>query len=204
VQPLAVNGAAQSAVARGYVGFAAIGLRFPRSATTAICVHPTEFLMKALIPLAFAALIATAASADAQAAAPPASTAAPDPAAFLAQNAKAPGVKTLASGLQYKITQSGTPGPSPKAGDLVKVHYEGALTSGQVFDSTFERGRPAIMPLADLIPAWMEALPMMHVGDEWTLYVPPSLGYGAEGAGPIPANSVLVFRIKLLGMLSPD
>jgi len=164
--------------------------------------------MKALIPLAFAALLATAASADAQPAAPPAApaaaTAAPDPAAFLARNAKAPGVKTLASGLQYKIAQSGPAGPSPKAGDLVKVHYEGTLTSGQVFDSSFQRGQPAIMPLADLIPGWMEALPMMHVGDEWILYVPPSLGYGAEATGPIPANSVLVFRIKLLGMLSPD
>jgi FKBP-type peptidyl-prolyl cis-trans isomerase len=183
-------------------------LSFPQPATTAICVRPTEFLMKALIPLAFAALLATAASADAQPAAPPAAppaaAAAPDPAAFLAQNAKAPGVKTLPSGLQYKITQSGSAGPSPKPGDIIKVHYEGKLTSGQVFDSTFERGHPAIMPLDELIPAWMEAIPMMHVGDEWTLYVPPSLGYGAQGAGPIPANSVLVFRIKLLGMLSAD
>ena len=160
--------------------------------------------MKALIPLAFAALLATAASADAQPAAPSARAAAPDPAAFLAQNAKAPGVKALASGLQYKIVQSGPAGPSPKVGDLIKVHYEGTLTSGQVFDSSFERGRPAIMPLAELIPGWMEALPMMRVGDEWILYVPPSLAYGAEATGPIPANSVLVFRIKLLGMLSPD
>jgi FKBP-type peptidyl-prolyl cis-trans isomerase len=160
--------------------------------------------MKALIPLAFAALFATATSAHAQPAAPPAATAAPDPAAFLARNAKAPGVKTLPSGLQYKITQPGPGGPSPKAGDLIKVHYEGTLASGQVFDSSFQRGRPVIMPLADLIPAWMEALSMMHVGDEWTLYVPPSLGYGAEATGPIPANSVLIFRIKLLGMLSPD
>lgn len=161
--------------------------------------------MKALIPLAFAALLVTAASAEAQPPAPPAATAAPDPAAFLAQNAKAPGVKTLPSGLQYKIAQSASAGaPAPKAGDLIKVHYEGKLTSGQVFDSSFERGHPAIMPLADLIPGWMEALPMMHVGDEWTLYVPPSLGYGAQAAGPIPANSVLVFRIKLLGMLSAD
>lgn len=164
--------------------------------------------MKALIPLALAALLATAASADAQPAASAAPAAPPatlaDPAAFLARNAKAPGVKTLASGLQYKIVQSGPAGPSPKAGDLIKVHYEGALASGQVFDSSLERGRPAIMPLAELIPGWMEALPMMRVGDEWMLYIPPSLGYGAEAAGPIPANSVLVFRIKLLGMLSPD
>lgn len=160
--------------------------------------------MKALLPLALAAALAATASAEAQPAAPAPATAAADPAAFLAQNAKAAGVKTLPSGLQYKVVQSGPAGPSPKAGDLIKVHYEGALTSGQVFDSSFERGHPAIMPLGDLIPAWMEALPMMRVGDEWILYVPPSLGYGAEATGPIPANSVLVFRIKLLGMLSPD
>ena len=160
--------------------------------------------MKALIPLALAAVLAMGAAAEAQPAAPPAPAAVSDPATFLAQNAKAAGVKALPSGLQYKIVQSGPAGPSPKAGDLIKVHYEGALTSGQVFDSSFGRGRPAIMPLGELIPAWMEALPMMRVGDEWILYVPPSLGYGAEATGPIPANSVLVFRIKLLGMLSPD
>jgi len=155
--------------------------------------------MKALIPLACVALLFTAAAAHAQ----PAPGAPADPAAFMAQNAKAPGVKTLPSGLQYRIDQTGA-GPSPKPGDIIKVHYEGKLTSGQVFDSSFARGKPVIMPLADLVPAWMQALPMMHVGDEWTLYVPPSLGYGAEGSGPIPANSALIFRVKLLGMLSAD
>jgi FKBP-type peptidyl-prolyl cis-trans isomerase len=130
---------------------------------------------------------------------PPAT--APD---FLAANAHAAGVKTLPSGLQYKIVQSGPAGPSPKPGDIIKVHYEGALTDGTVFDSSFARGKPALMPLANLVPAWMEALPLMRVGDEWMLYVPPDLGYGAEGAGPIPPNSVLVFRVKLLGMLSAD
>lgn len=123
---------------------------------------------------------------------------------FLAKNAHAAGVRALPSGLQYKVVGSGPAGPSPKVGDVIKVHYEGALTNGQVFDSSFARGKPALMPLADLVPGWMEALPMMHVGDEWILYVPPELGYGAAGAGPIPPNSVLVFRIKLLGMLSPE
>jgi FKBP-type peptidyl-prolyl cis-trans isomerase len=123
---------------------------------------------------------------------------------FLAKNAKAPGVKALPSGLQYKVVQSGPAGPSPKPGDIIKVHYEGTLVSGQVFDSSFARGKPVLFPLADLVPAWMEALPMMRVGDEWMLYAPPELGYGAAGAGPIPPNSVLIFRIKLLGMLSPD
>ena len=126
------------------------------------------------------------------------------PADFLAANAKQPGVQSLPSGLQYKVVQSGPAGPSPKPGDVIKVHYEGALTSGEVFDSSIARGKPALMPLANLVPAWMEALPRMHVGDEWILYVPPDLGYGPEGSGPIPPNSVLVFRVKLLGMLSPD
>lgn len=95
-------------------------------------------------------------------------------------------------------------GPSPKEGDVIKVHYEGKLVSGEVFDSSFARGKPVLMPLGDLVPAWMEALPKMKVGDEWLLYVPPQLGYGERGAGPIPPNSVLIFRVKLLGMLAAD
>jgi FKBP-type peptidyl-prolyl cis-trans isomerase FklB len=138
-------------------------------------------------------------------AAPPAAAGAPVAGAdFLAKNSHAAGVRVLPSGLQYKVISSGPAGPTAKPGDVIKVHYEGALTNGQVFDSSFARGKPALMPLADLVPGWMEALPLMHVGDEWMLYLPPELGYGAQGAGPIPPNSVLVFRIKLLGMLSPD
>ena len=113
-------------------------------------------------------------------------------------------MKTLPSGLQYKVVASGPAGASPKAGDIIKVHYEGTLVSGQVFDSSIARGKPVLFPLDGLVAAWMEALPMMHVGDEWMLYAPPELGYGPQGAGPIPPNSVLIFRIKLLGMLSQD
>jgi FKBP-type peptidyl-prolyl cis-trans isomerase FklB len=114
-------------------------------------------------------------------------------------------VQTLPSGLQYKVVASGPAGgPSPKRGDMVKVHYEGKLISGEVFDSSFARNKPALMPLDGLVSAWMEALPRMHVGDEWILYAPPALGYGPEGAGPIPPNSVLIFRVKLLGLLSAD
>jgi FKBP-type peptidyl-prolyl cis-trans isomerase FklB len=140
---------------------------------------------------------------QAQPAAAPAA-AAQTPAAFLAANAKQPGVQTLPSGLQYKVVASGPAGPSPKADDMITVHYEGALTNGQVFDSSFARNKPLLMPLANLVPAWMEALPRMHVGDEWMLYVPPELGYGPQGQGPIPPNAVLIFRVKLLGMLSAD
>ncbi|MGZ3378108.1 MAG: FKBP-type peptidyl-prolyl cis-trans isomerase [Phenylobacterium sp.] len=142
---------------------------------------------------------------QAQPAAAPAAAALQAPAAYLAANAKQPGVQTLPSGLQYKVVTSGPAGgPSPKADDIIKVHYEGALTNGQVFDSSFARKKPLVMPLANLVPAWMEALPRMRVGDEWMLYVPPELGYGPDGQGPIPPNAVLVFRVKLLGMLSAD
>jgi peptidylprolyl isomerase/FKBP-type peptidyl-prolyl cis-trans isomerase FklB len=123
--------------------------------------------------------------------------------AFLAQNAKQPGVQTLPSGVQYKIVASGPAGglqPTPR--DEVKVNYEGKLLSGKIFDSSFKRGVPADFPLGGLIPAWVEALSRMHPGDEWILYVPPAQGYGERGAGgDIPPNSLLIFRIQLLGVL---
>jgi len=125
--------------------------------------------------------------------------------AFMATNAKAPGVVTLPSGLQYKVVRSGpASGDHPKVADEVKIHYEGKLAIGEkIFDSSYERGAPAVYPLAGLIPAWVEAVPLMRPGDEWILYVPPSLGYGEEGAGSdIPPNSALIFRIELLGILA--
>lgn len=125
--------------------------------------------------------------------------------AFLATNAKAPGVVALPSGLQYKVLVSGPKGgPSPKLGDIIKVHYEGKLLDGTVFDSSFERGKAAIMPLDGLVQAWLDAVPMMKVGDEWLLYVPPALGYGDRDTGPIPAGSVMTFRLRLVGMLAVD
>ncbi|CAN5893180.1 FKBP-type peptidyl-prolyl cis-trans isomerase [soil metagenome] len=123
---------------------------------------------------------------------------------FLATNAKAAGVVSLPSGLQYKIVQSGpATGLKPHKGDEVKVHYEGKLLDGKVFDSSYERGAPAAMPIDALIPAWIEALQLMRPGDVWMLYVPPELGYGEEGAGggEIPGNSVLIFKIELIGVL---
>jgi len=122
--------------------------------------------------------------------------------AFLAQNAKQPGVVTLADGLQYKVVRSGPPGGAkPAPTDEVKVNYEGKLVDGTVFDSSSERGVPASFPLQGLVPAWKEALVMMRPGDEWTLYVPPELGYGAQDKGPIPGNSVMIFRIELIDVL---
>jgi peptidylprolyl isomerase/FKBP-type peptidyl-prolyl cis-trans isomerase FklB len=122
--------------------------------------------------------------------------------AFMASTAKQPGVITLPSGLEYKIVNSGpASGPHPTAADEVKVNYEGKLVSGAVFDSSFQRGEPADFPLEGLIQGWVEALQLMRPGDEWILYVPPSLGYGDEDKGDIPPNSVLIFRIQLLGVL---
>ncbi len=166
--------------------------------------------MRILASLAVVATLAAGAASAQQVTAPPQLNAPPSAAAvagkqFLATNAKAPGVVTLPSGLQYKVVTSGAKdAPSPKVGDIIKVHYEGKLLDGTVFDSSFERGKPAIMPLDGLVQAWMETVPKMKVGDEWVLYVPPELGYGNEDNGPIPGGSVMVFRLKLLGMLAVD
>lgn len=122
--------------------------------------------------------------------------------AFMARNAKEPGVRTLPSGLQFKVVREGpATGLRPKLGDEVKVHYEGKLVDGTVFDSSYERGAPAAMPLRALIPGWIEALKLMRPGDEWILYVPPALGYGDEQAGQIPPGSALIFRIELIDVL---
>ena len=154
--------------------------------------------MRILIALGLALALAACAP---KAPMPPA----PDDAAaqsFMAANAKAPGVVTLPDGLQYKIVTAGPAGgPHPQLSDEVKVNYEGKLVSGKVFDSSFERGTPAVFPLAGLVHGWIEALQLMRPGDEWILYLPPSLGYGDEDKGDIPPGSVLIFRIQLLGVL---
>ena len=122
--------------------------------------------------------------------------------AFLAENAKKEGVKTTASGLQYKVIKSGT-GPSPKPTDIVKVHYHGTLIDGTVFDSSVRRNTPATFPVNGVIPGWTEALQLMKVGDKWKLFIPAKLAYGEQGAGPIGPNSVLIFEVELLGIEKP-
>jgi FKBP-type peptidyl-prolyl cis-trans isomerase len=159
--------------------------------------------MKRLLP---ALILAAALAACGPAAGDPQAlvTSAAEAKAFMETNAKAAGVKSLPSGVQYKVVHSGpATGLKPGPNDEVKVHYEGKLASGKVFDSSYERGQPASMPLPALIPAWKEALQQMRPGDEWILYVPPEMGYGEEGAGggEIPPNSVLIFRIELIDVL---
>jgi FKBP-type peptidyl-prolyl cis-trans isomerase len=121
---------------------------------------------------------------------------------FLRLNAQQPGVVALPSGLEYRIVSSGpADGPHPRPGDEVKVNYEGKLIDGKVFDSSFQRGEPLDLPLDRVIPGWTEALELMRPGDEWILYIPPKLGYRDKEAGPIPPNSLLIFRVQLLSIL---
>lgn len=122
---------------------------------------------------------------------------------YMARNGRETGVISLPTGVQYKILRSGpADGPHPGTSDEVKVHYEGSLTSGEVFDSSLSRGVPAIMPLPQLIPAWQQVVPLMRPRDDWMLWVPPSQGYGPEGRPPvIPPYAVLRFRLILLDFL---
>ncbi|MCU7801115.1 MAG: FKBP-type peptidyl-prolyl cis-trans isomerase [gamma proteobacterium symbiont of Lucinoma myriamae] len=118
--------------------------------------------------------------------------------AFLAENKKKEGVITLASGLQYKVIKSGT-GPSPKATDKVTTHYRGTLIDGTEFDSSYSRNKPSSFPVNGVIPGWVEALQLMHVGDKWQLFIPAALAYGKRAVGDkIKPNSTLIFDIELL------
>lgn len=121
--------------------------------------------------------------------------------AFLAQNALAEGVHTTPSGLQYKILKSGpADGPHPTPDSYATVNYEGSLTNGQVFDSSYQRGKPETFQVGGLVPGWVEALQMMRPGDQWMIWTPPNLGYGSKQAGPIPPNSVLQFKMELISI----
>ncbi len=160
--------------------------------------------MRVLILLALL-LLAPAAQA-AQAVQAPSTTVAPqDPAAYMASVARRPGVVVTDSGLAYTITHSGAAGGQhPRLGDQVRVGYEGRLSDGTVFDSSASNGGPMVMTVGQLVPGWNEALQLMRPGDDWTLYVPPGLGYGDQPTGPIPANSVMVFRLQLLAIVPSD
>jgi FKBP-type peptidyl-prolyl cis-trans isomerase FklB len=119
---------------------------------------------------------------------------------FLAVNAEKDSVVTLADGLQYKILKKGE-GPVPAASDKVKVHYEGKLIDGTIFDSSYKRGEPAVFSVDRLIKGWSEILQMMPVGSVWEVYIPYDLAYGEKGAGKaIPPYSALIFKVELLGI----
>jgi FKBP-type peptidyl-prolyl cis-trans isomerase FklB len=123
---------------------------------------------------------------------------------FLAENKKKDGVKTTASGLQYKVLKEGS-GPSPKDTDTVVTNYRGTLIDGTEFDSSYKRNEPATFPVNRVIKGWTEALQLMKPGAKYQLFIPPSLGYGERGAGQlIGPNATLIFEVELLSIKPPE
>jgi FKBP-type peptidyl-prolyl cis-trans isomerase len=120
---------------------------------------------------------------------------------FLVQNAKALGVQTTPSGLQYKVIKSGA-GASPTGEDSVRVNYRAQFIDGTVLDESGPGGSPPL-PMKELIPGWTEALLLMKVGDKWQLFIPPSLAYGERGRETVPPNSTLIYNVELLGIEKP-
>lgn len=124
---------------------------------------------------------------------------------FLAANAKAKGVVTTASGLQYRIVSAGDAKAAPPAQtDQVTVHYRGTLLDGKEFDSSYARNQPATFPVNGVIQGWQEALVLMRPGSKWQLWIPPQLGYDNSPKPGIPPGSALVFDVELLSINKPD
>jgi FKBP-type peptidyl-prolyl cis-trans isomerase len=146
-----------------------------------------------------AVLLASAAQARPQATAPASPPV--DEAAFLARNARAPGVTAL-PGLQYEVLRSGpADGPHPARADEITVRYEGRFLDGRVFNTSPDNGAGVTtFPLQKLIPGWQAALPLMRPGDVWRLWLPANLAYGHVGKSYIPPDSPLVFRIELVSV----
>ena len=120
--------------------------------------------------------------------------------AFLEENKKKEGVKTLPSGLQYKVITEGS-GKSPTESDTVTVNYRGTFVDGTEFDSSYKRGEPATFPVKGVIAGWVEALPLMKEGAKWQLFIPPGLAYGETGAGnAIGPNATLIFEVELISI----
>lgn len=122
---------------------------------------------------------------------------------FLEKNKTAPGVKVTSTGLQYIMEKEGA-GATPKKEDVVRVHYKGTLTSGEQFDSSYDRGQPAEFPVGGVIAGWTEALQLMKVGGKAKLFIPPELAYGPSGRPGIPPNSVLVFDVELVDIVKQE
>ncbi len=117
---------------------------------------------------------------------------------FLAENAKKEGVVSLPSGLQYEIITMGN-GEKPSAKNTVTCHYHGTVISGEVFDSSVQRGQPASFPLNAVISGWTEALQLMPTGSKWRLFLPPHLAYGNRQVSKIIGpNSTLIFEVELI------
>lgn len=121
--------------------------------------------------------------------------------AFLQTNKSKPGIVTTASGLQYKVVDAGKGTATPSDKDVVTVDYVGSLPNGQVFDSSYKRGKPVTFPVGEVIPGWTEALKLMKPGSTYEIYVPSNLAYGDRGLPPvIGPNQALVFKIHLIAI----
>lgn len=118
--------------------------------------------------------------------------------AYRTENGKKAGVTTTESGLQYEVLKQGD-GPKPQATDSVTVHYKGTFINGEVFDQT-PPDSPVTYPISGFIKGWIEGLQLMNVGSKYKLVLPPELGYGETGSGPVGPNSTLVFEIELVGI----
>jgi FKBP-type peptidyl-prolyl cis-trans isomerase len=124
--------------------------------------------------------------------------------AFLAETASLQGINATDSGLLYMVLEEGS-GSKPTINDIVRVHYEGALTNGTVFDSSYARDEPEEIPLNMVIPGWAEGIMLMNVGSKYRLYIPSSMAYGERGAGQIiPPFSTLIFTVELLDIVPED
>jgi FKBP-type peptidyl-prolyl cis-trans isomerase len=124
--------------------------------------------------------------------------------AFLAETAALQGVNVTDSGLLYMVLEEGS-GPKPTINDIVRVHYEGVLTNGTIFDSSYDRNEPEEIPLNMVIPGWAEGIMLMNVGSKYRLYIPSSMAYGERGAGQIiPPFSTLIFTVELLDIVPED
>jgi FKBP-type peptidyl-prolyl cis-trans isomerase len=119
---------------------------------------------------------------------------------FLAENKKREGVKETASGLQYEVIKMGT-GAKPGPEETVKVHYTGTLLDGTKFDSSVDRNEPAVFGVNQVIKGWQEGIQLMPVGSKFKFYIPYELAYGANGTGPIPPYSTLIFEVELLDIV---
>ena len=157
-------------------------------------------MMRRTAAFVAAALVLVVSACDGKSKAPAEPLSAEANAAYLADNAKKSGV-VLVPGIQYQVLEKGD-GTQPGRKDCVTVYYKGSLIDGKVFDQT-EPGQPATFPAGLLIPGWVEALQMMHVGDKWRLVIPAGLAYGRDGAGSgvIPPNQTLVFEVHLLKVI---
>jgi FKBP-type peptidyl-prolyl cis-trans isomerase len=151
--------------------------------------------MTRLILIAAAVLATAVPASAAPARTPPETAAGPD---FLARNGAAKGVMTTPSGLEYFVVKSGPKaGKSPRPEDSATFDYEVKLLTGEVVDSSYANGEPLTGAVGNFVPGFSEALELMRPGDEWIVWVPPQLGYGDKDVGPIPANSVLRFKLAL-------